>query len=134
MSVIGTACGGDAALRGSECARAEVNLLSEHADVEASVKRPRAMWDLFNSSAMSRSILSLIGFSKKMVMTTRRSTTAVWNKLATRSSFGTCKMGPASRPDRVVDQGATGTGSRAAAADTSVFPAKPSRGAERHRS
>jgi choline dehydrogenase-like flavoprotein len=105
------------------------NLLSAQADRESFREATRLLWDLYNSSAMKPINASLVGFSKKMVADDEAIDHYVWNKLATGHPAGTCKMGPATDPETVVDQELRVHGVEGLrVADTSVFPSMPSRG------
>jgi choline dehydrogenase len=132
MSVMQARSRGSVTLRSGDPNAAPVlkwNLLSEQADRESFREATRVLWDLFNSSAMKPINPSLIGFSKKMVADDAAIDHYVWNKLATGHPSGTCKMGPASDPTAVVDQELRVHGVEGLrVADTSVFPAMPSRG------
>jgi choline dehydrogenase-like flavoprotein len=72
---------------------------------------------------------SLVGFSKKMVADDEAIDHYVWNHLSSGHPSGTCRMGPANDTNAVVDQELRVRGiDGLRVADTSVFPAMPSRG------
>jgi choline dehydrogenase len=132
MSVMQAQSRGSVTLRSADPNAAPVlkwNLLSAQADRESFREATRLLWDLYNSSAMKPINASLVGFSKKMVADDEAIDHYVWNKLATGHPAGTCKMGPASDPETVVDQELRVHGVEGLrVADTSVFPSMPSRG------
>ena len=105
------------------------NLCSVEADKESYREATRVLWDLYSSPSMKALNPSLVGFSKKMVADDAAIDEYVWNHLASGHPAGTCRMGPASDENAVVDQELRVRGIEGLrVADTSVFPAMPSRG------
>jgi choline dehydrogenase len=105
------------------------NLCSVDADKESYREATRVLWDLYSSRAMKPINPSLVGFSKQMVADDAAIDQYVWNHLASGHPSGTCRMGPASDDNAVVDQELRVRGvDGLRIADTSVFPAMPSRG------
>jgi choline dehydrogenase len=105
------------------------NLCSVDADKESYREATRVLWDLYNAPAMRPINPSLVGFSKKMVANDDAIDEYVWNHLASGHPAGTCRMGPSSDENAVVDQELRVRGVEGLrVADTSVFPAMPSRG------
>jgi choline dehydrogenase len=105
------------------------NMCSVEADKESFREGARVLWDLYNSRPMKRINPSLVGFSKKMVSDDAAIDQYVWNHLASGHPSGTCRMGPESDDNAVVDQELRVRGVEGLrVADTSVFPAMPSRG------
>jgi choline dehydrogenase len=105
------------------------NLCSVEADKESFREGVRMLWDLFTSRSMRSINPSLVGFSKKLVADDAAIDQYVWNHLASGHPAGTCRMGPASDENAVVDQELRVRGVEGLrVADTSVFPAMPSRG------
>jgi choline dehydrogenase-like flavoprotein len=105
------------------------NLCSVDVDKESFREATRVLWELYNSPAMKPINPSLVGFSKKMVADDDAIDEYVWNHLASGHPAGTCRMGPASDADAVVDQELRVRGvDGLRVADTSVFPTMPSRG------
>jgi choline dehydrogenase-like flavoprotein len=132
MSLMHGQSRGSVALRSSDPNAAPVlrwNLCSVDADKESFREAARALWDLYNSPAMKSINPSLVGFSKKMVTDDDAIDEYVWNHLASGHPAGTCRMGPASDENAVVDQELRVRGvDGLRVADTSVFPAMTSRG------
>ena len=105
------------------------NLCSTQADRESFREATRVLWDLFKSPAMKSINPSLVGLSTKMVGDDAAIDQYVWNHLATGHPAGTCRMGPPSDHNAVVDQELRVRGiDGLRVCDTSVFPAMPSRG------
>jgi choline dehydrogenase len=105
------------------------NLCSVEADKESFREGVRMLWDLFTSRSMRSINPSLVGFSKKLMADDAAIDQYVWNHLASGHPAGTCRMGPASDENAVVDQELRVRGVEGLrVADTSVFPAMPSRG------
>jgi choline dehydrogenase len=105
------------------------NMCSAEADKESFREGARVLWDLYNSRAMKKLNPGIVGFSKQMIADDAAIDHYVWNHLASGHPSGTCRMGPASDDNAVVDQELRVRGVEGLrVADTSVFPAMPSRG------
>jgi choline dehydrogenase-like flavoprotein len=132
MSVMHGQSRGSVTLRSGDPNAAPVlqwNLCSAQADKESFREATRVLWDLYNSRAMKPLNPSLVGFSKKMVADDEAIDHYVWNHLSSGHPSGTCRMGPANDTNAVVDQELRVRGiDGLRVADTSVFPAMPSRG------
>jgi choline dehydrogenase len=132
MSVMQAESRGSVTLRSADPDAAPIlkwNLLSTQKDKESFRETSRLLWEIYNSKSMKPIDASLIGFSKKMIADDQAIDAYIWNKLATGHPSGTCRMGPASDPTAVVDQELRVHGIEGLrVADTSVFPAMPSRG------
>jgi choline dehydrogenase len=132
MSVMQAESRGAVTLRSADPNAAPVlkwNLLSTQKDKESFREASRMLWEIYTSKAMKSIDPSLIGFDKKMISDDAAIDGYIWNKLVTGHPSGTCRMGPASDTTAVVDQELKVHGVQGLrVADTSVFPAMPSRG------
>jgi choline dehydrogenase len=132
MSVMQAESRGSVTLRSGDPSDTPVlrwNLCSAQSDRQSFREAARVLWELFHAPAMRQINASLLGFSKKMVADDAAIDQFVWNHLATGHPAGTCRMGPTSDHDSVVDQELRVRGvDRLRVCDTSVFPAMPSRG------
>jgi choline dehydrogenase len=132
MSVMQAQSRGSVTLRSADPGAHPVlrwNLCSVEADRESFREATRTLWDLYNASEMRSIDAGLVGFSKKMVADDAAIDEYVWNHLNTGHPSGTCRMAPDSDPNAVVDQELRVRGvDGLRVADTSMFPAMPSRG------
>src|SRR5581483_5833187 len=80
------------------------NMCSVEADKEGFRESARVLWDLYNSRPMRKLNAGLVGFSKKFIADDDAIDQYVWNHLASGLPSGTCRMGPSSDDNAVVDQ------------------------------
>jgi choline dehydrogenase len=132
MSVMQAESRGSVTLRSADPSAAPIlkwNMLSTQKDKESFRETSRVLWEIYNAKSMRPIDASLIGFDKKMIADDQAIDAFVYNKLASGHPSGTARMGPASDSTAVVDQELKVHGiDGLRVADTSVFPAMPSRG------